>query len=86
MPLIKTKINKDSEKFISNYEYHKNLSSELSDKIKKIRRMGDLDKVEKHRSRGKLTARERIDKLKDKKTKFLELSEFTSTAHSSSIH
>ena len=76
MPLIKTKINKDSEKFISNYEYHKNLSSELSDKIKKIRKMGDLDKVEKHRSRGKLTARERIDKLKDKKTKFLELSEF----------
>ena len=76
MPLIKTKINKDSEKFISNYEYHKNLSSELSDKIKKIRKMGDFDKVEKHRSRGKLTARERIDKLKDKTTKFLELSEF----------
>ena len=76
MPLIKTKINKDSEKFISNYEYHKNLSSELSDKIKVIRRMGDIDKVKKHRSRGKLTARERIDKLKDNKTKFLELSEF----------
>ena len=76
MPLIKTKINKDSEKFISNYEYHKNLSSDLSDKIKEIRKMGDHEKVEKHISRGKLTARERIDRLKDKKTKFLELSEF----------
>ena len=70
MPLINTKINKESEKFISNYEYHKNLSSELSDKIKKIRKMGDLDKVEKHRSRGKLTARERIDRLRIKKLSF----------------
>ena len=76
MSLIETKINKDSDKFISNYEYHKDLATDLNNKIEEIRKMGNADKVEKHRSRGKLTARERIDKLKDRDTEFLELSEF----------
>ena len=76
MPLIETKINKDSDKFISNYEYHKDLATDLNNKIEEIRKMGNADKVEKHRSRGKLTARERIDRLKDRDTEFLELSEF----------
>jgi len=76
MSIIQTKINKDSDRFISNYDHHKTLSDDLNNKIKKIREMGTNDKVEKHRSRGKLTARERIDRLKDKDTTILEFSEF----------
>ena len=76
MSIIETKINKESDRYTSNYDYHKALSDDLNNKIKKIREMGNRDKVEKHRSRGKLTARERIDKLKDKDTKLLEFSEF----------
>ena len=76
MPIIKTRINKDSDKFISNFEYHKTLSDNLSEKIQKIREMGSPDNIKKHKARGKLTARERIELLIDKGSKFLELSEF----------
>ena len=76
MPIIKTRINKDSDKFISNFEYHKTLSDNLSEKIQKVREMGSPDNIEKHKARGKLTARERIELLIDKGSKFLELSEF----------
>ena len=37
MPIIKTRINKDSDKFISNFEYHKTLSDILSERIQKVR-------------------------------------------------
>ena len=76
MPIIKTRINKDSDKFISNFEYHKTLSDNLSEKVQKIREMGSPDNIKKHKARGKLTARERIELLIDKGSKFLELSEF----------
>ena len=76
MTIIKTRIKKDSEKFISNFEYHKTLSDKLSEKIQKVREMGSPENIEKHKARGKLTARERIKLLIDKGSKFLELSEF----------
>ena len=76
MPIIKTRINKDSDKFISNFEYHKTLSDNLKEKIQKVREMGSPENIEKHKARGKLTARERIELLIDKGSKFLELSEF----------
>ena len=79
MPIIKTRINKNSEKFISNFEYHKTLSDNLSEKIQKIREMGSPNNIEKHKAKGKLTARERIELLIDKDSKFLELSEFAGT-------
>ena len=75
MPIIETKINIDSEKFKSNYEHHKVLSDELNIILEKIRQMGPPDRKEKHRSRGKLTARERIDLLIDENSEFLEFSQ-----------
>ena len=48
----------------------------MSEKIQKVREMGSPDNIEKHKARGKLTARERIEILIDKGSKFLELSEF----------
>ena len=41
MPIIKTRINKDSDKFVSNFEFHKALST-FRTKNPKVREMGFL--------------------------------------------
>ena len=50
------------------------LVAELRDRTAQVARGGGERALEKHRSRGKLTARERIDRLLDPDTAFLELS------------
>jgi len=49
------------------------LVAELHERTEQIARGGGEKAVERHRSRGKLTARERIDRLVDPDTAFLEL-------------
>ena len=75
MAKIETRIDTSSEKYKSNYEHHKALSDDLKSVLEKVREMGPPHRIEKHHKRGKLTARERIDKLKDADTDFLEFSE-----------
>jgi acetyl-CoA carboxylase carboxyltransferase component len=50
------------------------LVAELRERTEEVARGGGEAALEKHRSRGKLTARERIDRLLDPDTAFLELS------------
>src|SRR5438132_9718819 len=50
------------------------LVAELHERTEQIARGGGEKAVERHRSRGKLTARERVDRLVDPDTAFLELS------------
>jgi acetyl-CoA carboxylase carboxyltransferase component len=50
------------------------LMAELRERTEAVARGGGEKAVERHRSRGKLTARERIDRLVDPDTSFLELS------------
>jgi acetyl-CoA carboxylase carboxyltransferase component len=50
------------------------LVAELRERTAQVARGGGEKALEKHRSRGKLTARERIDRLCDPSTAFLELS------------
>src|SRR5437660_8996154 len=50
------------------------LVAELRDRTSRVARGGGEQALEKHRARGKLTARERIDRLVDPDTAFLELS------------
>src|SRR2546421_8381323 len=50
------------------------LVAELRERTAQVSRGGGEQALEKHRSRGKLTARERIDRLLDPNTAFLELS------------
>src|SRR5213596_4045705 len=50
------------------------LVTELRERTGQVARGGGETALEKHRSRGKLTARERIDRLLDQDTAFLELS------------
>ncbi len=50
------------------------LVAELRERSAQVARGGGAKALEKHRSRGKLTARERVDRLLDPDTAFLELS------------
>src|SRR5688572_1198130 len=49
------------------------LVADLRERTQTVARGGGEQAVERHRSRGKLTARERIDRLLDPDTAFLEL-------------
>tara|TARA_B100000700_G_scaffold328932_1_gene448475 strand:+ start:484 stop:2082 length:1599 start_codon:yes stop_codon:yes gene_type:complete len=75
MPKIKSKIDPLSEKYLLNFSYHKTILEELDILTEKIKLMGPSDRVEKHKARGKMTVRERIDYLKDPESIFLEFSE-----------
>ena len=76
MPIIETKIDKSSESFLANYNYNKSLLDQLNKDLEKIKEMGPPEQVKKHKNRNKLTARERINLLKDENCTFLEFSEF----------
>ena len=58
----------------ANREANLALVAELRDRLALVQAGGGADAVAKHRSRGKLLARERIDRLVDPGTPFLELS------------
>jgi len=75
MAEIKSKIDTSSDKFLSNFSHHKTLDIELDKLIISVQKMGSVEKIEKHKKRGKLTARKRIDLLKDPETKLLEFSQ-----------
>ncbi len=75
MAAIKTKINTESDNYKTNFTHNQQLSNELENIINEIRKMGPPNSVSKHLKRGKLTARDRINKLKDAETDLLEFSE-----------
>jgi acetyl-CoA carboxylase carboxyltransferase component len=62
-----------SEEFARRHDRMAALTTELRERTAQVARGGGERAVERHRSRGKLTARERIDRLVDPDTAFLEL-------------
>ena len=62
--------------FNKNEDHNKLLLSELKRKLVKVKLGGGKNRIEKHQSKGKLTARERIDYLFDAKTKSIEIAAF----------
>jgi acetyl-CoA carboxylase carboxyltransferase component len=73
-----SKINSQSQEFILQTETYKKLLSNYKSTLKEVKQGGSTKAVEKHRERGKLLARERIDLLVDANTPFLELSTLAS--------
>jgi acetyl-CoA carboxylase carboxyltransferase component len=63
-----------SDAFESRRARMEELVAELQERTAQVARGGGEKALERHRSRGKLTARERIDRLLDPDTAFLELS------------
>lgn len=71
---LETKIDTGSDEFKKNKEDFLKLLSEYKAIHKQVKKGGGDSTVKKHKERGKLLARERIDKLIDPNTPFLELS------------
>lgn len=75
MSLIETHINKNSEQFLANQQNMQALVREWKERVQIVRQGGGEDAIKKHKSRGKLTARERIEALIDPGSAFLEFSQ-----------
>lgn len=73
MNRIETKINTRSDDFKSNRESMLKVVAQLRERLEKVKQGGPPQHVERHKKRGKLTARERIEGLLDPGTPFLEL-------------
>lgn len=74
MNIIESEINSQSEEFLANVKYHKQLLQTFVERTNLVKMGGGVNAHEKNRSRGKLPARERIDKLLDQGSSFLEFS------------
>jgi acetyl-CoA carboxylase carboxyltransferase component len=62
--------------FNKNEDHNKLLLSELRNKLAQVRKGGGQKRIDKHHSKGKLTARERIDYLVDDAEKTIEIGAF----------
>ena len=62
--------------FNKNEDHNKLLLSELKKKLIKVKLGGGKNRIEKHQSKGKLTARDRIDYLLDSNSKSIEIGAF----------
>ena len=71
---IESKISTASSEFKKNYDHHKRTAQEFKERLDKVKQGGPPHAIEKHKKRGKLTVRERLDLLLDPGTPFLELS------------
>src|SRR5688572_10457964 len=74
MDIIETHVNPDSEQFRVNYERMTVLVAELRSRTAAVRQGGGPKYLQRHRDQGKLPVRERIDRLLDPGSSFLELS------------
>ncbi|MEQ8711588.1 MAG: carboxyl transferase domain-containing protein, partial [Cyclobacteriaceae bacterium] len=62
--------------FNKNEDQYKQLLFKLNKRLEQIKLGGGEKKIASHHKKGKLTARERIDYLRDKDSKFLEIGAF----------
>jgi acetyl-CoA carboxylase carboxyltransferase component len=74
MSIIKSHLDTRSEEFAANHDYMAGLVAELRDRLDAVKQGGGPEASARHRSRGKLLARERIERLLDPATAFLEFS------------
>src|ERR671919_3173863 len=73
MAMLTSRIERDTDLFERRRARMDGLVAELRERTAAVARGGGEKAVERHRSRGKLIARERIDRLVDPGTAFLEL-------------
>jgi acetyl-CoA carboxylase carboxyltransferase component len=74
MAVIKSRVDVTSDQYKANNEHMIELVAHLNGRLDVVRMGGGEEDMARHRSRGKLPARERIDMLVDPGTAFLELS------------
>jgi acetyl-CoA carboxylase carboxyltransferase component len=74
VPVLPTSVDVRDHHFQENMARMRHLVAELRHRLELVRRGGGEEQIRRHRARGKLTARERIERLLDPGTAFLELS------------
>ena len=72
--LLESRLDRQSDTFARNAERMSALVTEYRERLEAVRAGGGPEATAKHRKRGKLTARERIDELIDPDSDFLEFS------------
>ena len=78
MPRIDTHLDVRGDEFRKNREHMQELVADLERRLERVRAGGGDAQVERHRARGKLLARERIERLVDRGAAFLEFSALAS--------
>jgi len=73
MEPIRSEVNTRSTEFKTNFQCYMSLVEELRERRERVKRGGPEKALALHRERGKLTARERIEKLLDTESPFLEI-------------
>ena len=71
--ILDTRVDRSAAEFARNRERMETLVAELRARSAEVARGGGVEAIERHRGRGKLLARERIDRLLDPGSAFLEL-------------
>jgi acetyl-CoA carboxylase carboxyltransferase component len=74
MSVLESRLDRTSDQFTMNAARMRGLTEELRERMEAVRGGGGDEATRRHRSRNKLTARERIDMLVDPGSEFLELS------------
>jgi acetyl-CoA carboxylase carboxyltransferase component len=74
MSVLKSRLNPNSKDYQQNFAFHKALADELKEHLAQVQRGGSQKAVRLHGERKKLLARERITRLIDASSPFLELS------------
>ncbi|MCA8944440.1 MAG: methylcrotonoyl-CoA carboxylase [Planctomycetes bacterium] len=72
--VLKSQIQTGSSEFQENRDHHLGLAGEVQAAVDRVREGGSPSSVERHHARGKLLPRERIDRIVDPGSAFLELS------------
>jgi acetyl-CoA carboxylase carboxyltransferase component len=75
MPILESRVDRNAPEFAERRARMEELVAELRERAELVARGGGPETVERHRSRGKLLARERIDRLLDPGSAFLELNQ-----------
>ncbi len=73
MAVLESRVDRSAPEFTQNRERMEGLVAELRERTAAVARGGPPDALAKHRARGKLGARERIERLLDPDSAFLEL-------------
>src|SRR6476659_1246456 len=74
MARLQSQVDRDDPDFVANDRHNRCLLAELRRRQERVEAGGGPAAVRRHRDRGKLLARERIEVVRDPDTAFLELS------------
>src|SRR5690348_15494880 len=81
MPVLRSQVSPQSAEFKANAAHHQKLADQLQKNLETAAQGGGAETRQKHQSRGKLLARDRVAKLLDPGTSFLELSPLAAWEH-----